>query len=106
MDNSLDNSRRKFLVLGLASVPAVVFAGSALADDPALSESDPQARSLGYRENAATVDRAKFSSYMPGQHCGNCSLFQAGADGKWGGCILFAGKRVADAGWCSSYSTM
>ncbi|WP_322102158.1 high-potential iron-sulfur protein [Paraburkholderia sp. J41] len=71
-----------------------------------LSESDAQARNVGYTENAATVDRNKYSSYMPGQTCGTCSLFQAQADGKSGDCLLFSGKRVAAAGWCSSYSNM
>ncbi|WP_322044597.1 high-potential iron-sulfur protein [Paraburkholderia sp. J67] len=99
-------SRRKFLVLSLCSATSVVVASEARAEEPILAESDEQARRLGYREVATSVDRKQFPAYVPGQDCKSCSLFQASTDDKWGDCLLFSGKRVAAAGWCSSYSTM
>lgn len=98
-------TRRTFLMLSVCSATSVVLANEAWAAEPALAESDEAARKLGYRALATTVDRKQFPSYVPGQKCGTCSLFQA-ADDKWGDCMLFSGKRVAEAGWCSSYSTM
>jgi hypothetical protein len=102
----MNTSRRKFLVLSLCSATSLALAGEALADEPTLAESDEQARRLGYKAVATTVDPKQFPTYKPGQDCRSCSLFQAGSDDKWGDCLLFSGKRVAAAGWCSSFSTM
>ncbi|WP_321888946.1 high-potential iron-sulfur protein [Paraburkholderia bannensis] len=102
----MNTSRRKFLVLSLCSASSLALTGEAFADEPALAESDEQARRLGYKADATTVDPKQFPSYKAGQACSGCSLFQAGSDDKWGDCLLFSGKRVAAAGWCTSFSTM
>jgi hypothetical protein len=81
----MKNSRRSFLLL---------------------SEADPKAQAVGYKEVAATVDKSKFPTYVAGQNCSNCSLFQGKASDAWGGCLLFGTQQVAAAGWCSSYSNM
>ncbi|MBB3260033.1 hypothetical protein F4827_005105 [Paraburkholderia bannensis] len=103
---TMNTSRRKFLVLSLCSAASLTLTGETLADEPTLAESDVQARRLGYKAVATTVDPKQFPGYKPGQDCRNCSLFQAGSDDQWGDCLLFSGKRVAAAGWCSSFSTM
>lgn len=103
----MDNSRRKFVVSSLCAASSLMLVRAAhAADDPMLAESDAQARSLGYVADAANVDKAKYSAYTQGQSCGTCSLFQPDADAKAGHCLIFSGKRVAAAGWCSSYSNM
>jgi hypothetical protein len=99
-------SRRKFRVLSVCSASSLALAREAFADEPILAESDEQARRLGYKAVATTVDAKEFPSYKPGQDCSSCSLYQAGSDDKWGDCLLFSGKRVAAAGWCTSFSTM
>jgi hypothetical protein len=73
------------------------------ADLPQVDESGAQAQALGYRHDAAQVDRAKFANFVEGSMCANCQLFQgAGAD--WGPCAIFPGVAVAAKGWCSAYA--
>lgn len=95
-------TRRKFLKSSLVAGAAMTFFGKASAGTP-LSESDPQAKSLGYVVNASKADKAKFPKFAAGQNCGNCSLYQGKAGGS-GPCPIFAGKDVAAAGWCSAYA--
>lgn len=81
-----------------AAAPA---AGGAL---PELSESDPQATSLGYRHEAADVDKTRFPRYESGQLCSNCALYLGGAEDEWAGCSIFPGKAVKGTGWCNVYA--
>jgi hypothetical protein len=70
---------------------------------PRLSESDPQAQSLGYVHDATTVDTSKYPRYQAGQACSNCALYMGG-DAEWGGCSIFPGRQVKGTGWCSVYA--
>ena len=95
-------NRREFIVqLSLASAALMVTQAQAQA---MLAESDPQAAALGYKADAAKVDKTKFPKYAAGQKCANCALYQAKATDKSGPCPLFAGKQVAGPGWCSAYA--
>jgi len=69
-----------------------------------VSESDPQAKSLGYLADATKVDKAKFPKYAAGQLCSNCALYKGKATDAAGGCGIFPGKQVAGKGWCSAYA--
>jgi hypothetical protein len=68
-----------------------------------LSETDPQAVSLGYKADATKVDKGKFKGYQSGQLCSNCNLFKAEANAASGVCAIFPGKNVAAKGWCSAW---
>ncbi|MBN3806754.1 High potential iron-sulfur protein [Paraburkholderia sp. Ac-20336] len=101
-------SRRHFLLLSVSAGSALALSRTAFAASPAnmLSESDPQAKAVGYTEDASKVDKAKFPNFAAGQSCATCSLFQGKASDTYGGCTLFGDKQVASRGWCSSYSNM
>jgi len=71
---------------------------------PQLSEDDPQSKSLGYVNDATTIDGAKQPRYKAGQDCSNCALFQGKAEQEWAGCSIFPGKAVNAAGWCTVYA--
>ena len=58
-----------------ASTLAVSRAALAAGGAP-LSESDPQAQALGYKADAASVDKAKYPEYAAGQSCASCQLSQ------------------------------
>ena len=101
--------RRQFIkvvLLGAASAP--VLAGlfqrtAAAADLPALTEADPTALALGYVEDATTVKKDKFPTYVAGQLCSNCNLAQAVLpDGRFP-CTLYPGKSINGKGWCAAY---
>ncbi|GAC1410937.1 MAG: high-potential iron-sulfur protein [Burkholderiaceae bacterium] len=96
-------NRRTFVIqslLGTASL--AVAATSRAADGPKVSESDPQAVALGYKDDATKADTSKFPKYAAGQRCGNCQLYQGPPTGA-GACALFAGKTVPARAWCSAY---
>jgi hypothetical protein len=102
----MKTSRRHFLLMSVGVGSSLVLSSVALAETNALSEADPKAQAVGYKEDAARVDKAKFPGYSAGQTCANCSLFQGKATDTYGGCTLFGDKQVAARGWCSSYSNM
>jgi hypothetical protein len=98
-------SRRAFIENGAILIAAAGVATAAWADSaPMVSESDPTAVALGYKANASTVDKAKFSQYAAGQSCSNCALYQGAAGSSSGPCPIFPGKAVSSKGWCSSYA--
>lgn len=71
---------------------------------PHLSDANPAAASLGYTEDASTVDSSKFPKHQPGQRCATCKYFQsAGSSGQYGPCRLYPGNAVNVNGWCTGY---
>ena len=103
----MKTSRRHFLLMSVSAGSSLVLSRAALAaGSNTLSEADPQAQALGYKEDVSKVDKAKYPQYTAGQNCATCSLFQAKATDAYGGCTLFGDKQVAARGWCSSYTNM
>ncbi|MFM0547070.1 high-potential iron-sulfur protein [Paraburkholderia sp. 22098] len=103
----MKTSRRYFLLLGVSAGSSLMISRAAFAAGAnALSEADPQAQALGYKDDVSKVDKAKYPQYAAGQNCATCSLFQGKATDAYGGCTLFGDKQVAARGWCSSYTNM
>lgn len=103
---SVDSHRRSFLLMNAALVSTALLAKlpQARAADNQVQDNDPMAQAMGYRSDAANVDKAKYPKFAAGQNCGNCSLYQGQAGAASGGCPIFAGKTVANTGWCSAYA--
>jgi len=100
----VQSSRRQFLSAGAALAGSLCVVRAALADTPVkLLETDPTAESLGYKDDATKVDRAKFPKYAPPQACSNCALYQGKASDANGPCPIYAGKLVQGKGWCNAY---
>jgi hypothetical protein len=96
-------NRRQFMMqLGLTG--AALIASQAMAQSSMVVETEPQPMALGYKADAAKVDRKKFPKFAEGQKCGGCALYQGKAGDASGGCALFPGKKVAANGWCSAWS--
>ncbi len=104
MSNSIDRRGFGRFCAGLAAV-AVTGAGriAHAADLAHVDEAAPQAQALGYVQDAAKADKAKFPAYVAGSVCAGCQLFQGGA-AEWGACALFAGSAVNARGWCSAFA--
>jgi high potential iron-sulfur protein len=96
-------SRRRFIIVAATLTSTPLWVDEAQADAPMLSESDPTAQSLGYKANAAQVDKARFAKYQAGEDCGNCQLYQGKPGDASGPCPIFGGKQVSAKGWCSAY---
>lgn len=97
------SNRREFAVQ-LCFGAGALLSASAFAAAPMVDEKDPAAAGLGFKTDAATVDKAKYPKYAAGQNCGSCALYQGKAGDAAGGCPLFAGKQVSPKSWCSAYA--
>jgi hypothetical protein len=97
----MKSSRRQFIIYSAAGAASLAMGGQANAQ-ATLTEADPQAAALGYKVDAATVDKAKFAKFQDGQNCANCTLYTSkSADA--GTCNIFAGKMVSAKGWCNAW---
>jgi hypothetical protein len=103
LTNIPDHSRRRFIRLtavGLAAAPfaSMLPSGTAGAAD-LISETDPQASALGYKEDATKAEKRTDAT----AHCANCGLY-TGKEGEASGpCAIFQGKLVAANGWCTAW---
>jgi High potential iron-sulfur protein len=110
VDSPASPDRRSFISLlsGVASLIGLlrVTAAASQTGAPAqrISESDPLAQSLGYKNDASEVDKSKFPTFKAGQTCANCRFFQGAAGQPYGPCQIFSGKLVSSKGWCASYN--
>jgi hypothetical protein len=99
----VDESRRQLLrnvTLGIALLPLTgALTAANAADAPLVAADDATAKALKYVGDASKAADAK-----PGSKCANCSLYQGAAGSVQGGCLLFPGKSVKAAGWCSSWT--
>lgn len=77
----MSSTRRVFLARTASFCAGLTFYRELLAAQPHLAENDPAAQALGYKSDAATVDRARFPKYQPGQNCATCQFF-AGQTGR------------------------
>jgi hypothetical protein len=101
MKQVFDESRRRLLkkvALGTVLIPIAVRTASA-ADLPLVSVEDPTAKALKYVEDVSKAAAAK-----PGSKCANCAFYQGAATSAQAACLLFPGRAVKAAGWCSSWA--
>ncbi len=99
-------NRRQFL---LTTLPALGLGllGARTAEAAAavkLTESDPAAQALGYREDASKVDAKKYPMFKADSRCGNCVQFSGKATDASGPCGAFGGKLVSSKGWCMAWA--
>ncbi|RYF35473.1 MAG: hypothetical protein EOO26_00585 [Comamonadaceae bacterium] len=95
-------SRRAFVMCVVAGGP-VLAASQVAAQAAAVSETDPQAVALGFKNDTTKVDKAKFPKHEATQVCSGCQLFQGKPSDANGPCALFSMKTVPAKGWCSSW---
>lgn len=108
MNKSSKLDRREFLklsikagggALALTAIPIQLVAQDAVA------ESEPMAQAMGYVEDAAKTDTAKFPKRAgeagAQQFCYNCALYAGEADAEFAPCSIFQNRLVAGAGWCN-----
>jgi len=97
-------NRRTFLSTAAAGGLAVIglIPAGPVSAQALVSETDPQAASLGYKADTAQVDQKKFPKHTAEQKCVNCQLYQSKSAAA-GSCAIFPGKLVAAAAWCNAY---
>ena len=99
--NRRDFARR---CVGLALVAASGKVINVHAEDlPKLDPAGPQAAALGYVNDAAEADTAKFANFVAGSQCSGCQLYTGAEGDEWGPCTIFPGISVNANGWCSAF---
>lgn len=100
-----NSNRRAFLMTVAAGTSALAASQSmALAAEPELQDTDPQAVALGYNQDTSKIDAKKYPKHTTAQHCSDCQLFTAMGTAPTGHCQLFPGKLVHTNGWCSAWT--
>ena len=97
-------TRRIFLLRAAACGGALAGAAGAGAATH-VEETDENAVALGYRQDSAKVDGAKYPRHDPKQHCVDCAFWQGAASDPWAGCAMLlccpAAPRVPRTWWAS-----
>ncbi len=98
-------SRRTFLLklLPATGLLALGLPQVCAAGPEKVAETDPNAISLGYQADATKVDKTKSKTYVAGQSCSTCQLFQGKPADAWGPCAVMQGKLVSSKGWCRAW---
>jgi hypothetical protein len=89
------------LAASVSGLSSELQAAAAPALEP-LTAADPQAKALGYVEDAS---KATSPTHQAGQMCGTCVQFLGKASDARGGCNIFPGKSVSAHGWCAVWAT-
>ncbi|MEM5318127.1 high-potential iron-sulfur protein [Paraburkholderia sp. JHI869] len=100
----ITRNRRTFILHAAGLCAALATAGRAFAAPGLVDENDANAKSLGYRAKASSVDAGKFPKYAAGQRCASCRFYAGTASDAAGACPMFPGKAVAAEGWCNVYA--
>ena len=95
----------KGALLGVAVVPvSALLSRTATAAGGRVDPNEPQAKSLGYVEDATKVDAKANPNFKPGQMCANCLQAPTAKPGMTEvPCNIFAGRPVSAKGWCKVY---
>lgn len=91
------------MILAASVASTTVLSTESRADAPVLAENDPTALALGYKVDAAKVDKTKFPRFQTGQTCANCQLYQGKPGSDKSPCPTYGGKLVYAKGWCNAY---
>ena len=98
--SDIRDSRRRFLITAAVAATALPLMGRSgpaqAATLPKLPATNPQAKALGYVEDATKAG----AGHKPGSACANCQFFTP-ATGAW---ALFAGFSVSPTGWCTAWA--
>ena len=95
--------RRTFMLHSIGAAALAITGRPVWAAPPQLQESDPAAQALGYKTDAAHVDRTKYPHFSDNQRCANCQFFQGKPTDASALCALFGAKQVSGTGWCNAY---
>jgi len=99
----MSTTTRRTFVLNIAVAGGTLACGRAMATTKKFDEAEPKAVSLGYKHDAAQVDKARFPKHTPAEKCNNCMAWLGKPADPRAECDLTADRLVSNGGWCSSY---
>jgi High potential iron-sulfur protein len=99
-------TRRVFtlrVIAGTSTLAAASLQPAQAADKGPVTESDPYAKSMGFRLKTADVDQVKFPRHDETQHCSACQLYSGKEGDALGPCSFYGGRLVPPTGWCRNF---
>ena len=98
------HSRRTFMFQVMAAGSALATTALVAAEEEKVSESDPYAKSMGFRLDTTKVDQAKYPRHDPAtQQCSKCQLYSGKPGDANGPCSFYGGRLVSANGWCRNF---
>ncbi len=102
----MKQSRRTFMIKAVAGVAAAsLLPQVAQAAQEKLSESDPCAKSMGFKLKTEGVDKAKYKRWSAEQQCSKCQLWGGKAGDEYGECSFFE-RYTPAGGWCKNFKAV
>lgn len=100
--------RRVFMIRVIAGGAAVSVAGTSLAEEEEkMSETDPYAKSMGFKFDTNQVDKKRYPRHDAAtQSCIKCQLYDGKPGDAWGACSFFGGRLVKPTGWCKNFKAV
>jgi len=99
-------SRRQFMLRVVATSSVLAMPVIATAEEERVTESDPYAKSMGFRLDTNNVDQAKYPRHDVSQHCSVCQLYSGAPGDPLGPCSFYGGRLVAPTGWCRNFKAL
>lgn len=102
-----NSSRRIFMMRVVAGTAAVTVGQASMAEEEKMSESDPYAKSMGFRFDTNQVDKKRYPRHDAAtQSCAKCQLYDGKPGDEWGACSFFGGRLVKPTGWCKNFKAL
>lgn len=99
-------NRRTFMLRVVAGTSAIAVGPLALAQEASkekVLETDPYAKSMGFKVDTNQVDKAKYPRHDAAtQQCSKCQLYSGGPNDELGQCSFFK-RMVPPTGWCKNF---
>jgi hypothetical protein len=71
-----------------------------------LLETDPYAKSMGFRLNTSNVDQARYPRHDVSQHCSKCQLWDGKPGAEFAACSFFGERHTPSTGWCKNFKAV
>ncbi len=96
-------TRRVFMMQVVSAGTALSAAAAHAQAGEKLTETDPYARSMGFKYDTNQVDQKRYPRHDAKQSCSVCQLFDGKPGDEWGPCSFFGGRLVKPTGWCRNF---
>jgi High potential iron-sulfur protein len=101
------STRRTFMMKAACATAALATPMLGAAEEEQVTETDPYARSMGFKVDTTKVDQAKYPRHDAAtQQCSKCQLYSGKAGDALGPCSFYGGRLVSPNGWCRNFKAL
>jgi hypothetical protein len=101
------SNRRVFMRRVVAGSTVLATAHSVRAQAPEkLAETDPYAKSMGFKHDTTKVDQARYPRHTAEQMCSKCQLWDGKPGADFAACSFFGDRHTPANGWCKNFKVV